>query len=135
MARVKKLKRKPNKRRRYTSSQLVEAIELAKSGEKSVYTIAKEMKIPRSTIQNHIKGLSTGFRVGRPPLFSEDQEKVLVDFTIQLSEYGYPASKSKLKRIAHSYAEICRIKIKGEKWKPGEDWLYGYVCVKTNVVM
>ncbi len=124
MARVKKQK----DRRRYTSSQLVEAIELAKSGEKSVYTIAKEMKTLRSTIQNHIKGLSTGFRVGRPPLFS-DQEKVLVD-TIQLSEYGYPASKSKLKRIAHSYAEICRIKIKGVKWKPGEDWLYDYVCVK-----
>jgi len=85
------------------------------------------MNIPRSTLQNHLSGINKGFRVGRPSKFSEAQERTLVDFIIKLAEYGYPATKEKLRRIATTYAKLNHISINGRKWRPGEDWLIGYV--------
>ena len=109
----------------YKEDTLVEAIEKVKAGEFSVYMAHRVYKIPRSTIQNHVDGKSSGFRVGRPPLFSDEQEKLLVDLVIQLAEWGHPLEREEFKSTAEHFAKTIGISHNGTLWSPGDDWLRG----------
>ena len=118
-------KRKLNKKKNYTQEELVEAIRRVKCGELTTHWVFKELGIPRSTIQNHIDGKSKGFSFGRPPIISFDQETAIKDFVVGMAESNHPLSKRKLRKIAKSFALICKIRLNNEKWTPGEDWLKG----------
>ena len=75
-------KKRVNKKKNYTQEELVEAIRRVKCGDLTTYRVWKELGIPRTTIQNHIDGKSTGFSVGRPTVFSLTQETVMNDFKV-----------------------------------------------------
>ena len=45
-------------------------------------------KIPRTTIINHVNGRSSGFNRGRRPVFTYDQEKMIVELTLAMSDSG-----------------------------------------------
>ena len=75
-------KKRVNKKRNYTQEELVEAIRRVKCGDLTTYRVWKELGIPRTTIQNHIDGKSTGFNVGRPTVFSLTQETAMNDFKV-----------------------------------------------------
>lgn len=110
---------------KYTRSDLEKAIDRVKLGEISAYKASKLYKIPRSTIINHVIGKSKGFSVGRPPIFNSDQERLILDFILTLSGYGYPPDKPKMKQIACQFAKRFEITLNGDEWIPGEDWLTG----------
>ena len=104
----------------------MKAVESVRNGRLTAYKAEKSFGVPRSTILNHVSGKTKGYNVGRPRVFNAEQELLIVDFVLALSEYGYPPDRSKKKKIAANFADKFDLKFKNdEKWKPGEDWLTG----------
>ncbi len=102
----------------YTREDLEKAILSVKSGNLSSYKAEKSFGVPRSTILNHVSGKTKGFAVGRPRAFNSEQERLIVDFVITLSEYGYPPDRFKMKKIATNFAEEFNLKIKNDQKSP-----------------
>ena len=93
----------------------------------ATYSARKRYGIPRSTVVNHVKEKCKGFKAGRPTLFSKEEERVIVDLLLALSEWGYPLGKKQLIEIAHKFAKEFGITTaKRREWTPGEDWLFWY---------
>ena len=116
-------KRKINEKD-YSDEQLSEAIEKVRSGEHNPYSASKFYKIPRTTITNHISGKTSSFRVGRPPILNNEQEKLLVDLVNQLADWGYPLEKQDLKNVASHFSKTNGMLLNGKPWVPGDDWFY-----------
>ena len=95
-------------------------MERVQTGEVNSYAAHKQYGIPRSTIENHLRGKANGFEAGRPPLFSEEQEKLILDFIVKLSKC--PSNKE-LFQIAKQFACQYEVKLKDRDWTPGDDWL------------
>ncbi len=75
----------------------------------SSYSAHKQYSIPRSTIENHIRGKTVEFRAGRPPLFSDEQEELIFDFIVTLSKWGYPPNIEEFVKIAQKFASQYQI--------------------------
>ena len=71
------------KRRTYTKEQLVEAVARAQNGE-TAYKLGKAFGKPVNTIVNRAKGVN-GDKLGRPTVFSEEQERILADAIVNLA--------------------------------------------------
>lgn len=102
----------------YQERDLIEAIDKVKSGEMSIYRAHRTYNVPRTTIKNHVDGKSTSFRIGRPPLLSEHQEKLLLDLVIQLAEWGYPLEREEFKSTAKYFAKTTGVTHNGSVWTP-----------------
>ena len=113
------------KTKNYSSEDLDEAVHRVKNKELTAYAAGKQYNIPKSTIDNHVKGKTTNKSTGRPPLFDEEQEKTILNFLIQLSEWGYPLNKAQFKQVAKEFAIKYDITLNGKEWTPGEDWMSG----------
>jgi transposase len=114
-------------RRKYSQDELELAIRKVETGDLTIYAASKRYAIPRSTIVNHVNGKCKGFKAGRPTLFSKEEEKVIVDLLLALSEWGYPLGKKQLIEIAHKFAKEFGITTANRReWTPGEDWLFRY---------
>lgn len=107
------------------NKSLAEAVEKVKSGESSAYNMKSETGIPRTTIRNHKSGKVKSSQRGRPPLFSPDQEKLMIELVITLAGWGYPLEKDDFKEMARECAKTFNVTYKTSEWSPGEDWLYG----------
>lgn len=112
----------------WTEEDLKHAMRLVSEG-KSVKSIANQFKIPRTTLRDRIKNKKTSKPVmGRPQVFSEEQEKELANRVIELSNKFYGITLTELRRLAYSVAEEMGIKhnFNSEKQMAGEDWAMSF---------
>lgn len=120
--------RKTNKAS-WTLEELQAAIAAIKNG-RSVRGVSQTFNIPRSTLQKRIKtNDSSAPSLGRSSVFSKQQEKVLADHVVHLSNLYYGITKEEIKKCAYKYAEKNKIKCSFNKQKQcaGDDWLNGFL--------
>jgi hypothetical protein len=61
--------------------------------------------VPRITLLSKINGHHTG-DVGRPSVFSEAEESVLVQVLVQMGQFNFPLTKSRLSEMVNNYLDL-----------------------------
>lgn len=123
---------RPNIRRygiksRYTQEQLDKILEEVKGGVISERQAARKYDIPRNTIRNKLKGYHSK-SVGRPTVFSEEEEKSIVRHVMSLSDIGLPISLFDVRCVAQSYLNSQARRVKQFKQNlPGWDWSQSFL--------
>ena len=90
--------RKTNYRSKYSQESLDKAIEDFQSGKFSLRSAAKEYGVPKTTLENRVKGKSTD-ELGRPKVLSPDEENVLVERLMLLGDWGFPLTNNDFRHI------------------------------------
>ena len=112
MARTIKNKRKLNKkttnklkisRQNYSPRELQEAVEMLNSKQMSLRVAAAAYGVPSTTISDHKNKVSKSNKIGRPPILSQEIEKLLVDGLIKLADWGFGLTELQIKRIIQKY--------------------------------
>lgn len=76
----------------------------------SLHKAAKEFKIPYSTLQKRYRRIEqTNPRLGRKPIFSAEQERILADHLIHMTNLFYGLDSIKFRKIAYECAEQLKI--------------------------
>ena len=60
---------------------------------------SRTFNIPRSTLDNYDVGKHCGGKVGRPTIFTEDEEKMLAKLLIRFTQIGCPYNKNHLRTL------------------------------------
>ena len=99
-------KRKPGSRRYldFDDDQLKKAIDAINSGS-SQRDAAKRFGIPRSTLARRLKGTGKPKKPGRPPVLTEDEEKIIVHKTQVMCDWGYPLDGLDLRYLVKQYLD------------------------------
>lgn len=90
---------KENKKRiKYDRSKIKDALYAVKHDNMSIREANRLFKIPRSTLQDRIRGRidEECLKIGRDTVLSEAEEEVLVNWLIQLAKCGFPRKRSDL---------------------------------------
>lgn len=107
---------------RYTKEKLQEILHEIQSGQISQRKASLKYKIARNTLKNKIKKLHTK-NVGRPVVFSQEEEQAFVDHILILSDLGLPISLYDVRCIAKNYLDSNSLQIAQFKNNfPGWDW-------------
>ena len=73
------------------------AYEAVRSGSLTIYGAAKTFSVPRTTLSDKIRGLSSlTARKGRPTSLSDEEEKSLVSYIEYMSEHGFPLTREQV---------------------------------------
>ncbi|KAF2890810.1 hypothetical protein ILUMI_15363 [Ignelater luminosus] len=102
----------------------------------SLHKAAQEFKIPYSTLQKRYRRLEqTSPRLGRKPIFFPDQERILTDHLIDMTNLVYGLDSMKFRKIAYECAEQLKIPHNFNKKSKcaGPDWLEGFLKRNTNI--
>ena len=91
----------------------------------SAYAAAKLYDIPKTTITNHTSFKSKSFIVGRPTVFSEDEERILVEYIVSLAKIGYGLDINNLQVIVKNVVVEMQKITPFKDSTPGLDWIYG----------
>lgn len=114
----------------WTSEQMEAALNEIHNG-RSTRDVSRTFGIPRSTLQDRLKQGNTGSgpSMGRHPVFSKEDEKLLADQVIKLSKLFYGISPAEIKRCAFSYATRNGIKnpFSQNSQSAGKAWLRGFL--------
>jgi hypothetical protein len=94
----------------YSEEKLNEVLEEIKSGKMGQREAAKTYNIPRNTIRNKLYGHHVK-SVGRPKVFTPDEEQVFVAHVISVSDMGIPISLFDVRSIAKCYLDSNKTKI------------------------
>ncbi|XP_060868920.1 uncharacterized protein LOC132943820 [Metopolophium dirhodum] len=88
---------------------------------------SKHYKIPRSTIKNKLKN-DHGKSVGRPTVFSHEQELSFAQHCVTLANYGFPLIPYDLKMTISRYLNSKGTIVPQFKDNiPGDDWVSGFL--------
>jgi hypothetical protein len=83
--------------------------------------------VPRGTIQNRIRTMHVS-KVGRPPVLSDIEEKLLIDTITAVTDWGYPMSPADVKDLVAKYLERSgRIEPRFKNNTPGDDFIQSFV--------
>lgn len=106
----------------YTTEHLQEAIDKIKSGQMGQREAAKQYNIPRSTLKNKLAGRYNK-AVGHPTTLTLEEEEIVANHIIAVSQQGIPVSLQDVRIILKSYLDSTGRKIKMFKDnKPGWEW-------------
>jgi hypothetical protein len=84
-------------------------------------------KVPRSTIKNKLKN-DHGKSVGRPTVFSREQELSFAQHCVTLANYGFPLIPYDLKMTISRYLNSKGTQVPQFKNNiPGDDWVSGFL--------
>ncbi|XP_074662728.1 uncharacterized protein LOC141915188 [Tubulanus polymorphus] len=113
-----------NRYLQYSVDQKANAID-AINGGMPIKTAAKQFGVPRSTLQDIIKGrIEMGAKIGGQPTLNHEEERELVDFACNRSQMGMGFNKQTLLRYAGKIADK-----KGKPFlggNPSEKWWRGF---------
>ena len=98
---------------KYTKSDLMKAIKLAKNTTQSIRGISRKMKIPEATIRNHIKGRSVKYGKGNDFALDNETEEQLVTFVKFMSDRCRPLSRKAFGAIVGGV--VRKLKSSGKK--------------------
>ena len=101
-----KHQRIPSSRRykEYTKGMLEECVRRVKSGNLTQRDAEKEYNIPRSTIKNKLIGKHPK-PVGRPPVLSFDEERLILSYAQLMCDYGFPATPQDVRHYIKCYLD------------------------------
>lgn len=113
----------------WTKESMAEACAQVASG-RSVKSVAKAFEIPRTSLRNQLKKRTPqGPKMGKKPVFNDEQEEELKNHVLLLSKLYYGVTTTQIRQIAYEYAEKNNIKNNFNKQtkKAGEGWLSGFM--------
>lgn len=86
---VRHYKKETNKSN-YSETLLDETVAVYQRGKMSEQRVARQIAIPKSTLHDHITGLSSRKGPGRHPYFAKDVDREIALTCITLQEAGFP---------------------------------------------
>lgn len=118
---------KPKNTKEYTTEELNAAINKVITVGLTIAAAQRQYPlIPYNTLRAHVNGDIKSFKAGRPTYFSYDQEQLICNALLVLSDAGFPADNNQLKRIVSSFCiEINRPDIFINR-VPSVDWIDGF---------
>lgn len=114
----------PPKRKKctYSPRRMKAAVERVLAGDKLRPT-ALAFEVPVMSLHDHVRRHGTNYRprLGKKPVFTQEQEDDIRDHILKLSNSFYGLTPMELKRLVFEYAEINNIKtpFNKEKKLPG----------------
>lgn len=117
----------------WTAESLKVAADLVQQGQ-SIHKVAKKTNIPYSTLQRKLKKVGgrqifESPRLGRHAVFSKEQESILVDHLITMSNMFHGLTSQQLRKIAYTCAESLGIPhtFNREKEIAGRGWINSFL--------
>lgn len=96
---------------------IVISLRRVRSRELSCKKASEDYKIPRRTIRNKLKGKHTK-KIGKPTIFTPEEEAAFVKCIVKLSEYGFPLDAFDLKHVVSTHLQNIGRKVSA--FKDGE---------------
>ena len=125
MPRVYKKKGVKNK---WTHHQLFEAVEKVRKKELSLRSAAATYGIPRSTLSDHLRGVSSKRYGGCSTVLTREEEREIVVTCQVLSEMGFPLTKDYVEVVVRDYLKNeSRSSVFGSSGLPGRSWWEGFL--------
>ena len=117
---------KKGARNQWTDGQLEAAKKAVRSGEMSLRTASEKYGVPRTTLSNHLRGISTK-RYGGPPTVLTPAEEIEIVASCQvLQEIGFPLTKDHVSAAIKSYLTDHDKLYCFKDGVPGYDWWVGF---------
>jgi hypothetical protein len=111
----------------YTENDILEAIAMIQTNEFNIMQAAKKFRIPKSTLYERFKGISSN-QHGKSPILSAEIEKELALWIIRCAAIGDPRTKDELLNAASELAKFSPDEQKQFKNKlPSSCWLKGFM--------
>jgi hypothetical protein len=111
---------------RYTTEELNKILNEINEGKISERAASKKYNIPRNTLRNKRSGHHSK-KVGRPTVFSEEEELSFVNHILALGDLGMPISLYDVRCIVKSYLDSQKRKvIQFRDNMPGWDWGHSF---------
>jgi hypothetical protein len=125
---LKKIKKKMNELLEGTNIE--KAIHLVRVCKVTAYKACKLYGVKSGTLSAHLSGKVKSVVKGRPPRFTVEEEKALLDDIIQLAAWCFPQSISEVIEMARQFAIKLNKKATNDEnderiYIPGYHWLLG----------
>ena len=96
--------RKNNYRTSYNSEDMARAVAQVKKQKMSVREAALEYGVKRSTLHDIVRG-KVAEGVGRPTVLDKEEEKLIVERLLLMSEWGFPMTCKELRHLIKAYLD------------------------------
>ncbi len=129
-----KLYIKKSNKNQWTSAQLDAAMKAVQSGQMSVRAAGLRFSIPKSTLQDHLKGTSTKRYGGPQTILTTSEEKEIVTSCIVMQEMGFPLTRD---FVSVCVRDFLRGSERSHHFKggiPSYDWWLGFLRRNPNLV-
>ncbi|KAJ8890890.1 hypothetical protein PR048_010399 [Dryococelus australis] len=111
----------------YSAEKLNECLAVVQDETLSTRAAAVHFGIPRRTIMNKLKGHHAS-TPGRPARFSGEEEKILSDYVIAMSKFGFPIDKFELRCIVSACVDRAgRVVKRFPKNLPRKEWVRSFL--------
>ena len=107
-------------------SRLQAAIDAIASTSLSIREAAERYDIPKSTLYDHVSGKKR-CGVGRPTVFTVDEEKAIVRSCQVLAEAGFSLNRFIVGNVIHNYISSRGLKTPFKDGVPGKKWWKGFL--------
>lgn len=128
-----------SRRRKYTAEDLEKAVRLVLVDKCNIRKAAREAKIPRSTLQDHISKLKKDgnsmdvnlSKLGRKTALSAVEEKVLVNLLEIYAKCGHSFTVADVCNLVKEYLDSIPRKVEQFKNnRPGRDWATAFLKIR-----
>lgn len=119
----------------WSQTDLQDAIEDVKNHQMSERAAALKYNIPRRTLKNHLVSGNAVKRLGRKSVFTDTQEKELVERIKKFSSIGMPLTAKIIRKQAYLFCERNNIKnpFSDKKSTAGRKWLKNFLARNKNI--
>ncbi|CAB3262426.1 unnamed protein product [Arctia plantaginis] len=119
----------------WSQTDLQNALDDIKNNRISERAAALKYNIPRRTLKNHIKSGSVVKRLGRKAVFTDTQEKELVERIKKFSNIGMPLTPKIIRKQAYLFCKRNNIKnpFSDKKSTAGKKWLYNFLVLNKDI--
>ncbi len=118
--------RKNNYRTTYNSEDMARAVAQVKKQKMSVREAALEYGVKRSTLLDIIRG-KVAEEVGRPNVLDKEEEKIVVERLLLMSEWGFPMTCWKRRHLFKVYIDGLGKPTRFVGNLPGSDFVKGFM--------
>ena len=108
----------------YTQDELDECLRQIRTGKLSQRDAEKQYNIPRSTLKNKLKGAHSK-SVGRPPVLTLEEEKLILKRVQLMCDYGFPATAKDVQHYIQAYLNTKnRVVPQFKNNLPGKEYMF-----------
>ncbi|KAJ8933913.1 hypothetical protein NQ314_013714 [Rhamnusium bicolor] len=120
----------------YDEDSLKKAIEAVRNGGK-LREICRQYGIPKSTVQDRIKGKVSDDckHMGPDPVLTRENEQKLVTWIENLAACGFPIKKDELLNTVQKIVQKEKLKTPFTNGRPGGSWFYGFMKRHSHLAL